>query len=592
MKYIKALFMLLLFILPALPCFAQQKAKFHIVSFAENPHDTSPQIYEKLDSDGHPYAIIKVKSNNPDDELRAYNFSFGLIPHIVEVKDGELWVYVGRNAKHVSINREGYQSIQRYDLGLTIQPGRAYDMRLSVEAPNVFRQMLEFNVQPASAKATIMIKSQKQGAQMENFGTTSELGSVARNIELGVYTYTVVADKYHNSEGRMVLDKRNGHHVEKVTLRPNFSHITFKAAPGADIYINDEKVGTGTWNGDLKAGVYSVECRKPKHKSVIEMIKIEENNDRVIELRSPVPQTGVLAVTSNPLGANIKVDGKDYGVTPKNIVDLLIGSHKVEISKKNYKSVVTTVEIREDETTECDTKLNKIANVTINSTPKEAQLYINGKRVGTTPKTMELESGDYNFRLTKEHYHDFEKRVHVDISKPELKFSLKRQFQKKSGGYIEAAAQVGSLMGAGANAGAYIKGFNIEGYYLYGLKEEIVYVDYADGTLPEKNSFNAMCFGGKAGYGFVLGTRFRLTPQVGAGVVSIKTNSFSSSALTASAGLRCECALLGHLGLSVTPEYTFAVSKKEVFKKLEAVSPGIKGWCSGFNARVGLYVYF
>ena len=592
MKNFKALFMLLLFILPALPCFAQQKAKFHIVSFAENPHDTSPQIYEKLDPDGHPNAIIKVKSNNPDDELRAYNFSFGLIPHIVEVKDGELWVYVGRNAKHVSISRDGYQSIQRYDLGLTIQPGRAYDMRLSVEAPNVFRQMLEFNVQPASAKATIMIKSQKQGAQMENFGTTSELGSVARNIELGVYTYTVVADKYHNSEGRIVLDKRNGHHVEKVTLRPNFSHITFKAAPGADIYINDEKVGTGTWNGDLKAGVYSVECRKPKHKSVIEMIKIEENNDRVIELRSPVPQTGVLAVTSDPLGANIKVDGKDYGVTPKNIVDLLIGSHKVEISKKNYKSVVTTVEIREDETTECDTKLNKIANVTINSTPREAQLYINGKRVGTTPKTMELESGDYNFRLTKEHYHDFEKRVHVDISKPELKFSLKRQFQKKSGGYIEAAAQVGSLMGAGANAGAYIKGFNIEGYYLYGLKEEIVYVDYADGTVPEKNSFNAMCFGGKAGYGFVLGTRFRLTPQIGAGVVSITTNNISSSAVTASAGLRCECVLLGHLGLSVTPEYTFAVSKKEVFKKLEAVSSGIKGWGGGFNARVGLYVYF
>ena len=592
MRHIKTLFLFQLLLMLAVPAFAQQKAKFHIVSFGENPHDMSPKNYEKIDADGKPYAIIKVTSNNPDDNLSAYAFDFEHIPHLVEIKEGELWLYVGRNAMYVNISREGYHSIRRHDLGLTIQPGRAYEMRLSVEAPNVFRQMLEFNVQPASAKATIMIKNQRQGAQMENFGTTSELGSVARNIELGVYTYTVVTDKYHNSEGRIVLDKRNGHHVEKVILRPNFSNITFKAAPGADIYINDEKVGTGTWNGDLKAGVYSVECRKPKHKSVVEMIKIVENNDRVIELRSPVPQTGVLAVTSNPLGANIKVDGKDYGVTPKNIVDLLIGSHKVEISKKNYKSVVTTVEIREDETTECDTKLNKIANVTINSTPKEAQLYINGKKIGTTPQTMELESGDYNFRLTKERYHDFEKRVHVDISNPELNFSLKWQFQKKSGGYIEAAAQVGSLMGAGVDAGAYIKGFNIEGYYLYGLKEEIVYVGYANGTVPEKNSLNAMCFGGKAGYGFVLGTRFRLTPQVGAGVVSIKTNSFSSSALTASAGLRCECALLEHLGLSVTPEYSFAVSKKEVFKKLEAVSSGIKGWGSGFNARVGLYVYF
>lgn len=592
MRHTKTLFLFQLLLMLAVPAFAQQKAKFHIVSFGENPHDMSPKNYEKIDADGKPYAIIKVTSNNPDDNLSAYAFDFENIPHLVEIKEGELWLYVGRNAMYVNISREGYHSIRRHDLGLTIQPGRAYEMRLSVEAPNVFRQMLEFNVQPASAKATIMIKNQRQGAQMENFGTTSELGSVARNIELGTYTYTVVTDKYHTSEGRIVLSKRNGHHVEKVILRPNFSNITFKAAPGADIYINDEKIGRETWSGDLKAGVYSVECRKPKHKSVVELIKIVENNDRVIELREPVPQTGVIAVTSEPLGARIKVDGKDYGVTPKNIVDLLIGSHKVEILKKNYKSVATTVEVREDETTECNAKLNKVARVTINSTPREAQLYINGKKIGTTPQTMEFESGNYVFRLTKEHYHDFEKRVHVDISKPELKFSLKRQYQKKFSGYFEAAGQFGSLMGVGANAGCYLSNFNIEAYGTYSLGKETVFVNYTDGTLPGEEKPSAIAFGGKVGYGFVLGTRFRLTPQVGAGVVSITSDNISSSVITASVGLRCECALFGHLGVSITPEYTFAVSKKDVFKQLEAVSSGIKGWGSGFNVRVGLYLYF
>ncbi len=592
MRHTKTLFLFQLLLMLAVPAFAQQKAKFHIVSFGENPHDMSPKNYEKIDADGKPYAIIKVTSNNPDDNLSAYAFDFENIPHLVEIKEGELWLYVGRNAMYVNISREGYHSIRRHDLGLTIQPGRAYEMRLSVEAPNVFRQMLEFNVQPASAKATIIIKNQRQGAQMENFGTTSELGSVARNIELGTYTYTVVTDKYHTSEGRIVLSKRNGHHVEKVILRPNFSNITFKAAPGVDIYINDEKIGRETWSGDLKAGVYSVECRKPKHKSVVEMIKIVENNDRVIELREPIPQTGVIAVTSEPLGARIKVDGKDYGVTPKNIVDLLIGSHKVEISKNNYKSVATTVEVREDETTECNAKLNKVARVTINSTPREAQLYINGKKIGTTPQTMEFESGNYVFRLTKEHYHDFEKRVHVDISKPELKFSLKRQYQKKFSGYFEAAGQFGSLMGVGANAGCYLSNFNIEAYGTYSLGKETVFVNYTDGTLSGEEKPSAIAFGGKVGYGFVLGTRFRLTPQVGAGAVSITSDNISSSVITASVGLRCECALFGHLGVSITPEYTFAVSKKDVFKQLEAASSGIKGWGSGFNARAGLYLYF
>ena len=581
----------LLFVVVA-GAFAQGR-EFSVQSFEEKPFDTAArdERYKIVDGNGDLFSIIKLVSNNAGDDLRAYSFDFGLCESRIKEVDGDVWVYVQRNAMRATIKRAGYKTV-KYELNTTVQPGKVYEMLLTAEALPVYREILQFNIKPVGVKATVMYKSTVPGAQLQFFGITDDEGSVAKSLELGTYIYEIHTDNYHKSEGRLELKEDNGTHIENVVLRPKFSTVTFEAGEGVDIYINDDKVGVGSWSGVLNAGTYTVECRKPKHKSVVEMIKIEENNDRVIELRSPVPQTGVLAVTSNPLGANIKVDGKDYGVTPKNIVDLLIGSHKVEISKKNYKSVVTTVEIREDETTECDTKLNKIANVTINSTPNGAHLYINGKRVGTTPKTMELESGDYNFRLTKESYHDFEKRVHVDISKPELNFSLKRQFQKKSGGYIEAAAQVGSLMGAGADAGAYIKGFNIEGYYLYGLKEEIVYVDYADGTVPEKNSPNAMCFGGKAGYGFVLGTRFRLTPQVGAGVVSIKSNSFSSSALTASAGLRCECALLGHLGLSVTPEYSFAVSKKEVFKKLEAVSSGIKGWGSGFNARVGLYVYF
>lgn len=592
MRNIKYLLLLLL-VFATMPALSQvQQSKFHIASFGENPLITAPKTHEKIDPDGYPYAIIIVTSNNPDDNLGAYSFDFEHIPHIVEVKDGELWVYVGRNAMFVNIKRDGYRSIKRYDLGLTIQSGRAYEMQLSVEAPTVYRQMLEFNVQPASAGAAIMLKSQKPGAQMEHFGTADKNGAVAKSIELGTYTYTVVSDKYHNSEGRVVLSKRNGHHIEKVVLRPNFSKITFKSASGADIYINDEKKGTGTWSGELKAGLYSVECRKPKHKSVVEMIKIEENNDRVIELPSPVPVTGVLAVTSNPSGAGITVDGKYCGKTPMNIDGLLIGNHEIEVSMPNYKSENITVAIRENETAECNVTLSDIARMTIDSRPSGAELYIDGKWVGVTPYKSKMASGYYNVRLSKKGYHDFNKRVHLSSSSPIVNFSLKRQYQKPFSGYIEAAGQFGSLMGVNANAGCYLSNFNIEAYGTYGLGKETVYVNYTNKRPPSEEQLSAIAFGGKVGYGFVLGTRFRLTPQVGAGAVSITSDNISSGLITASVGLRCECALLSHLGVSITPEYTFAVSKKELFEQLSAVIPNVKNWGDGFNVRVGLFVYF
>ena len=358
MKHTKHLLFLLLLML-ALPAFAQHKAKFHIVSFAENPHDTSPQIYEKLDSDGHPYAIIKVKSNTPDDNLRAYNFSFALIPHIVEVRDGELWVYVGRNAKHVSISRDGYQSIQRYDLGLTIQPGRAYEMQLSSQRQSAKFQMVRFNISPANAKAMVMCQKELSDEDEMVFGYADEGGSVARNLEIGTYTYKIISDTYHTSEGRFVLDAKKNIHIEHVTLRPNFANVTFKVSDGVDVYINEEKKSTGEWSGVLKAGTHRVGSKKKKHSTVYIDVEVKAGMDTVINLPDPKPVVGTLAIVSSPLDAKILIDGQDYGHTPKNIDGLLIGNHTLEIIKEGYLNEIREIEIIEDEITDCNVTLSK-----------------------------------------------------------------------------------------------------------------------------------------------------------------------------------------------------------------------------------------
>ena len=47
-----------------------------------------------------------------------------------------------------------------------------------------------------------------------------------------------------------------------------------------------------------------------------------------------------------------------------------------------------------------------------------------------------------------------------------------------------------------------------------------------------------------------------------------------------------------HLGISLTPEYTFAISKKKVFDAVSNVSKRINGWANGVNASMGIYFYF
>ena len=355
-RFVRLNLLLLLLLLLAVPCFAQHKAKFHIVSFCENPHDMSPKNHEKLDPDGHPYAIIKVTSNNPDDNLGAYSFDFEHIPHIVEVKDGELWVYVGRNAMFVNISREGYHSIKRYDLGLTIQPGRAYDMRLSAEAKIIAMQFLLFEITPADSKAVVMLSERGQEKML---GIVDEEGCLAKKLAIGKYGYRIVSENYHESEGLVELTTPNGKHIEKVILRPNFAHVTLNVDSEADIYINDDKKATGAWNGILIPGVYSIECRKPGHKSSHETITVEEGRDIIRNLKSPAPITGMLSLSSAPLRARITIDGKDYGETPDIIDSLIIGNHKVTVSKDGYLSQEFEVTITENEIFERSVELKQ-----------------------------------------------------------------------------------------------------------------------------------------------------------------------------------------------------------------------------------------
>ena len=584
----------ILALLMALPVQAQTKLKFSVASFEEDPTDLSAQSaeYRKMDGSGSLYAIIKVTSNNPDDDLREYRFNFGNLKSSVEDHDGELWVYVQMNAKTVTITREGYETVRRYDLRTNIKPGKNYVMQLTSARRTVYKQMVKFAVTPPESNAVVMVKSSKEGASEVLFGIVDgSTGEVAKSLELGSYTYRVVANNYHETTGRFLLGKRDTLFVETVDLRPNFATVTLTAGQDAEIYVNGDLKGTGTWTGNLTAGNYQVECRQVNHKPSQQYITVEENVSKTYALTPPTPITGTLAVSTTPLGARIEVDGKSYGVTPRNI-DIIIGSHKVTLSKLNYKTETVNVEVKENETTDVEVRLSDLAKMKITSRPFGAELSIDGKKVGNTPYEKEMASGDYTLRLTAPKYRTYEKRIHLDSSNPTVNIKLNRQYQQRNAVYLQVGGQVGTLMGVGGAIGFYAGNVNIEANVTMGMANEKIYVNFADGTDPSLEELKPMCFGGRAGYGIIIGTRMRLTPQVGASVVSVKDNRIATYALCATAGLRFEYAVSAHFGISATGEGSFALSKKDAFKQLEEISSKVKGWGTGGSLRIGAYVNF
>ena len=389
---------------------AQKQPEFYVQSFEEKPFDTAArdERYKVVDGNGELFSIIKLVSTTPNDDLSAYSFDFGFCESRVREVGDEVWLYVQRNAMRVTICREGYKTV-KYELEKAVKPGRVYEMVLSAQARKIQKQMVLFKVTPANSNATVMYAVNSPNAKEEMLGMLNEYGQLSKNLPLGSYTYRIVSTDYKSSNGLLVLNDTDGTYVEEVKLRPNFSTITFCTEPGVQVFVDGESVGYGTCSINLNVGKYNVECRKEFYKSAFMVVNVEEERNDSIFMKPLTPIIGSLSVITEPSGAEIIIDGDNYGTTPKNVNELLIGRHSLALSLDGYKRVEKTIYIKEGETEEVDVVLDKIpvkGTLRIGSSPEGASVTLNGKLQSLkTPCVIDgLSPGKYEVKVEKSGY--------------------------------------------------------------------------------------------------------------------------------------------------------------------------------------------
>ncbi len=569
---------MLLVLTGLMPATAQQRQKITLESFELDPFDGTAknERYRRVDANDKLMAIIKVSSSTPNDDLRSYSFDFGNIRHEVDSTDhddGTLWVYVSRNAKLVTIRRQGYTTISKRDLGLTVEEGRTYTMQLSSEVRRVRYQMVQFAIQPLQIGATVAVKNDSPNADFEKFGDADANGNTSKSLPLGHYTYKVLADDYLTGTGSFDLTNEKTTHTENVLLMPNFAEVTVTTLPDAEIYMDGNLVGKSQWKGRLKAGSHQAETRLPNHTPAYTPLSVSTDGPFTFQLLPPKPITGNLSVATSPAGAVIFIDKQEQGQSPRIISDLLIGEHQITLAKPGYIPQKHTVEIKEGDTF-------RLEGITLEDLDKPKQERKTKKPESKTEPKQEAKP--------------------KQDAKPEPKpkaTKAKAKSLPSTAFYIQAGAQAGSLMAATATAGAYLGGFNLEATYGLGLaKSETIYWNHT--TDPDVESaactYKPMLFGVKLGYGIATGSSLRLTPQVGLTVVNISASEATSkgNAAAVALGLRGELYLGSHFALYAAPEFGVPVSQSDTFKRLSDVSSKIKGWQGGFNIRAGISLSF
>ena len=388
-----------------------QELKFRVSDFYQDQQDLSGQEENRDDGDGVLYAVIKVTSDNEDDDLNDFSFDFNFMKCSKEMRDGELWLFVQRNAKNVTIRREGYPTLN-YSLPKTIQAGKTYRMKLSMQQSFVHQRILQFMVNPPNEIAIVKVKKEDSSDDYQLWGTVDEQGSIYRLLETGEYLYEISADGYKTSVGKVTLANGSGNYIENVSLTPirslegsgndiekkshtpGFGFLEISddyGIAGAEVYINNRKVGTIPYkSGRMKCrNDYQIMISNGElYKTYYSTIEIHKGDTTKISprLKSNFAETTIKVHDEAEIFINGISKGKGYWTGP-----LRAGIHDVECSLPNHvssqKQIVVKADIPETHIVEKPTRIE--GSIYVKSYPSGAKILLDGKDLGVvTPSKI------------------------------------------------------------------------------------------------------------------------------------------------------------------------------------------------------------
>lgn len=216
----------------------------------------------------------------------------------------------------------------------------------------------------------------------------------------GTYKVRVVKDMYQTAEQTFTIT--DGNTTDAILdMAANFVNLTIETDANSDIYIDEQLKGKGKWSGRISDGAHFVEVKKDKHRTVSKNLNLVLGKDEVIKIEAPTPIVGMLDISSVPVKANIYLNGKHYGTTPRIISDLLIGDYTLKLEKEGCASVTKNITIEENYTLAIKENLPTGKEVVIKTDKSGDKIYVDDNYIGTSPITTNLSYGKHEVKAVR-----------------------------------------------------------------------------------------------------------------------------------------------------------------------------------------------
>ena len=390
----------LLFLLFVLQTIAALSQKLQVESFKITESDISAQTQPRKDLNDRNCALVKVQFVGAISEVEG-NVVKPLVSH-----GNETWGYMPQGSRQLKLLTQRYLPVMVTfaDYGVEkLESNRTYVLVLV--KPNGQNDPIDaggnfyaISVQPKDAKVTV------DGVLQES----SSDGEYSAMLPYGTHTYKVEAGGYISKSGSFSVSSGDMAPIN-VSLVSALATVSVTCpTPAVSLYVDKKSVGNVPWSGSLKEGMHLVEVKKNGYRSQQKTIQLSQQQKLDVSFGELVAILGNLSVNYKPFGAEVYVDGKKLGQSPRVFNGLLVGNHQVEVRKDGYATDKKSVTISEGQTASISGTLSSNTASSSNGYASSSSVSSGGNEIsipvknGITIDMVKVEAGTFMMGATSE----------------------------------------------------------------------------------------------------------------------------------------------------------------------------------------------
>ena len=390
----------LLFLLFALQMIAAFSQKLQVESFKLAENDISAQTQPRKDLNDRNCALVKVLYVGEIVDVEG-----NVVKPIVKLSN-EFWIYMPQNSRQIKIVARNYipMMITFEDYGIEkLESNKTYVLTIvkphdSYETVDAGGNFYAISVQPKDAKVTV------DGVLQES----SSDGEYSAMLPYGTHTYKVEAGGYISKSGSFSVSSDDMTPIS-ISLVSALATVSVTCpTPAVSLYVDKKSVGNVPWSGSLKEGMHLIEAKKNGYRSQQKTIRLSQQQKLDVAIGELVAILGNLSVNYKPFGADVYVDGKKLGQSPRVFNGLLIGNHQVEVRKDGYATDKKSVTISEGQTASISGTLASNTASSSNGYASSSSVSSVGNEIsipvknGITIDMVKVKSGTFKMGATSE----------------------------------------------------------------------------------------------------------------------------------------------------------------------------------------------